>query len=397
MVRSDLGKEGSFQYAPTGNVPKLVDTCIEVCERWLPGSCTHEIVTLGNSSTASQAQTDTFCVNGKEDIDPSASVCVEKAAHKELQLLGLPNELLDYIFEFLDAPPPSSGNIIDHPGASWTQSSSQNLKAISMLCHRLRLIVLPRLFRFSRLDPYRLASYLSFLSINKLESKVSSVVAHLQGPCNHIHPAWWCRLLNSVPATRFAIGCAPHIFAELAQVSINCTDSWAFNMPYHFVEFEQTSESAHQHISYRNLPNILTARPWTSLTVNEGSSLAAYTRYEYFLKRPPSLLAALQMQLPPISITIPPEARAPSEAALAQPQQEPLIPAQVLFTNLQSFSFVAIFPFYNHVDNILKCVRRMTKLRKLFIKLCPEPDSRIIDDEMAVALNHIDLNDPWSE
>jgi len=117
--------------------------------------------------------------------------------------------------------------------------------------------------------------------------------------------------------------------------------------------------------------NLLMARPWCSVTVNEGSSLKAYTTYEYFLRQTPSLMSALLTTKS--------------------------VDADILFRNLSSFSFVAIFPFYNHVDQILKCVRKMRRLKTLFVKLCPEPESNVLSDEIEDARGHIEVNDPWNE
>ena len=70
---------------------------------------------------------------------------------------------------------------------------------------------------------------------------------------------------------------------------------------------------------------------------------------------------------------------------------------QSMFCGLREFEFVAVFPFYNHVDDVLKCVRRMTGLRRFFVKLVPEQGSSVLEDEVRVLKGHIDLNDPWSE
>lgn len=305
------------------------------------------------------------------------------------KFLTLPNELIVHILGCLSGDPPSISNLIDQPKTTWTAQAEHPLKNASVVSHRLRSLTLPLLFRHTRLDPYHLSLFLDFIRRSQLTNHVESVVAHLQGPCNHIHPAWWCRLLNEVPARRFAIGCAPHIFAEIAGISMNMNDTWAFNVPYQFLELVQLPDDTRRHIPYNDMPTIFTARPWHSLRVNEGSSLAAYTSYEYFLKRPPSLIANLQSQL--VSF-----ASAAQIIPLTIPDGPPH-PAQIFLESLKEFSFVAIFPFYNHVDDILKCIRRMTSLRTLFMKLCPEPESTILEDEIKAASYHIDLNDPWSE
>ena len=149
-------------------------------------------------------------------------------------------------------------------------------------------------------------------------------------------------------------------------------DSWAFNMPLQSITFSLQPNAAH--ICALSSRSLLTALPWTSFIVNEGSSLKAYSQYEYFMKRTPSLLSALST--PGSTPTFNPEASA-------------------LFANLTSFSYTAIFPFYNHVDEVLKLIRQMHNLRYLSTKLCPEPGSSVIDEETRGG--HIDLNDAWME
>ena len=108
--------------------------------------------------------------------------------------------------------------------------------------------------------------------------------------------------------------------------------------------------------------------------LNEGSSLKCYTTYEYFLRRTPSPIYSI----PPNTLTLPP---------LPNP----------FLANLQSFSFIAIFPIFNHIDDLLLRVKQMTNLRYLFVKLIPEPNSTILDDEINAAIGHFDVNDPWTE
>ena len=296
----------------------------------------------------------------KDELDRGrGGIATTSSTEQSFWLLDLPNEILSHIFTFLDSPCPSEVNFNSQPSKLLTRSGNLHLKSISTVSERCRSTALPLLFAHARLDPYKLTDFLAFVRSKQLEAHIKSVVAMLQGPCNHLHPAWWARLLNRVPATSFSIICAPHVFAELASISIVDVDSWAFNMPHQVIRFRQDPETARQHISLNDLPNLLTARPWTDFSVNEGSSLKAYTTYEYFLRRTPSLMATLHL----------------SKSA----------EADTMFGNLTSFSFVAIFPFYNHVDEILKSVRKMKKLQKLSLKLCPEPESTVLADEIEEA------------
>lgn len=305
-----------------------------------------------------------------------------------MSLLDLPNELISRIISFLDSPSPFDQTLLHKPilwrkiKQPWQVDDPDNtpdgtltwrddLKQLSLTCHLVRSLTLPILFKHAVLRPLHLTTFLAFLKDKSLTHHVCSLVADVPGIYNHLHPAWWARLLNEVPATRFSISAPPEVLAELAGTSSWSADAWAFDMATQILRFDQTAEVARAKIDYDNLPNFLVARPWTAMTFNEGSSLMAYTTYEFFLRRTPSLLAALHFN---------------NSAA-----------GEAMFANLLRFEFIAIFPFYNHVDEILKCIRRMKRLEKLFIKLCPEPDSTVLHDEIVVAGGHLDINDPWNE
>ncbi|KIX96299.1 uncharacterized protein Z520_08077 [Fonsecaea multimorphosa CBS 102226] len=299
-----------------------------------------------------------------------------------MKLLQLPNEILTRIISFLDTPSPFDADILQKPksalipfeseaGIELTSIKASALKNLTLTCQFLRALTLPVLFKHAVLHPLLLTDFLSFLKRHRLNQHVVSVVAHVPGHYNHVHPAWWARLLNEVPATRLNIVAAPEIFAELAGISSWTSDAWAFDMAFQILQLDQTPEAARMEIDYDNLPNFLVARPWQKMVVNEGSSLQAYTTYEFFLRRTPSLMTALH-----------------SNHSAA---------GDALFANLQSFDFVAIFPFYNHVDEVLKCVRKMRQLRRLFVKLCPEPSSTVFHDEIEMAGGALDVHDPWNE
>ncbi|KIW62406.1 hypothetical protein PV04_10584 [Phialophora macrospora] len=304
-----------------------------------------------------------------------------------MQLLELPNEILARIIMFHDTASPFDVGLLEKPksglgpretddGIRLTSvpagSNRQNtLKNVTLTCRLLRALALPVLFKHAVLDPLLLSDFLAFLKKHSLSHQVSSLVVHVSGHYNHIHPAWWARLLNEVPATRFSVVAPPEVFAELASVHSWSNDAWAFDMPLQVLRFDQSPEAARTKIDYDNLPNFLVGRPWERMVYNEGSSLSAYTTYEFFLRRTPSLLTALHFS---------------SSAA-----------GETLFANLLHFDFIAIFPFYNHVDEVLKCIRKMKRLQRLFVKLCPEPGSTAFNDEMEVAGGALDVHDPWNE
>ncbi|RVX72158.1 hypothetical protein B0A52_04756 [Exophiala mesophila] len=299
-----------------------------------------------------------------------------------MELLDLPNEILAKIISFLDQPSPFDQSIREKPFLQnddispttklpRTVPADASLKNVSTTCSLLRSTALPDLFKHVKVNPLRLSDFIAFLNQNHLNQRVVSVVAIVLGHYNHIHPAWWARLLNEVTATRFSIIAAPSIFAELAGNPTWSNDAWAFNMPFQILSLDQSAEASRCKIDYDNLPSLLTARPWTRALVNEGSSVLAYTTYEYFFRHTPSMLSALHY-----------------DRSIAGDQ---------MFANLEEFKFVAIFPFYNHVEEVLKCIRKMTNLRRLFIKICPSPESTVLHDEIEAAGGHFDINDPWNE
>ena len=303
--------------------------------------------------------------------------------------LTLPTEILDRVIFFLDTPNPFEAVVFQKPKApgsdrSYSSSIAEHytfansscrdlpLKTLSSTTRFLRTLTLPQLFKHSTLQPLELDAFLAFAALHGLGSKVSSLTAHVHTHYNHLHPAWWARLLNALPsATQIAIVAPPEILDALAGIYTWSTDAWAFDMPLQILRLGLSSDYAQQELDYDNLPNLLAAKPWSQMTVNEGSSLMAYTTYEFFLRRTPSLLTALHFNNS--------------------------VAGDALFANLLSLDFVAIFPFYNHVDEILKCIRKMKLLQHLFVKLCPDPHTTIFRDEIELAGGHMDVNDPWNE
>jgi len=308
-------------------------------------------------------------------------------------LLVLPNEVLDHVFAFLGSEPPSARNLVQLPSRDWTISHQVPLKALSTTSHHIRAIVLHRLFRHSRLDPCQLTPFLEFINRSDLARSIESIVAHISALQDCFHPAWYVRLLNEVPLTRLVVGCEPHLFAGITGIRMDLTDRWAFDIPYQYLEVRQSASEAIRQSSYDYLPGLLGIKHWSSVTVNEGSSLAAYTSYQHFLKKPPSLFSNVHICLSSIPLNATPEGL----RELFPETSTQITLVQEMLQNLRDFSFVAVFPFYNHVDDILKCIRRMRNLESLFIKLCPEAGSTVLDDGLRAAGSHIDLNDPWNE
>ena len=284
----------------------------------------------------------------------------------------LPNELFDHVLKYLHHQCPSELNWHQRPDLNIIKSTKTDLKSLSLTSKCMRALTLKRLFAHVCLDPNQSPAFLDFVDQHGLAVHVKSIVAYMTEPCRLIlHPLWWARLLNTVPALTFTIICPPYVFAEFASTSIVDVDSWAFNMPYHVIRFRQSRLAAIRQTSFNDDHDLFSARPWTEFSINEGSSLKVYSQYEYFLRRTPSLMSAVLL-CPSPGLTF-------------------------MLSKLEKFTYTAIFPFYNHVDDVLKNIRKMSNLKHLRFRLCPDPRSSVIDDELMETKGHIDLVDAWME
>lgn len=329
-----------------------------------------------------------------DDLQPSLATTADSFLDaSRSSLLLLPNELLDHVFAFLDAAPPSQRDFTQLPRGGWLDAHHAPLKALSTVSRRLRAIVLQRLFKHARLDPCHLTPFLEFVDRFDLASAIESMVAHVSVLHDCFHPAWYVRLLNQVPVSRLTVGSEPHVLAGVTGLRMNLADRWAFNIPYQYLELRQPAWEASRLVPYSYLPGLFVAKHWDSLKVNEGSSLAAYTSYEYFLKKPPSLMSNINTYLSTMPLDATPDILHETYPATSTQMAS----IQEVLQDLREFSYIAVFPFYNHVDDILKSVRRMKNLEEFFIKMCPDPGSTVLDDAVKAAEGHIDVNDPWAE
>lgn len=108
--------------------------------------------------------------------------------------------------------------------------------------------------------------------------------------------------------------------------------------------------------------------PWTSLLLNEGSSTRVYKTYEYFHKRPPSMLGALL-------------------GVEEYPNDIPLLPAT---NTIAEISYIGIFPLSTH---FITLVQHLPPLERLYVQLVPR--NNILNDRKE--MEHLDMDDLWSE
>ncbi|KAI0101708.1 hypothetical protein GGR51DRAFT_529050 [Nemania sp. FL0031] len=227
----------------------------------------------------------------------------------------------------------------------------------------------------------------------------------------------WDHLFTVLDPLRFTILARPTTLAALLSRMLYLDDAWSFDIPYHILsvarshrqvptngslgngqcsvppsqaQSSSTWESApvgaasntpvtspilRQASTFRPRASravppcpLFTVRPWTSILLNEGSSTKVYRMYEFYLRRPPSILGALL-------------------GCEEHPNDTPLIPQTIV-----DFNYIAIFPLASHFEIL---VQNLPRVDRLFVQLIPKSGSGILED--VDEMKHIDPGDLWME
>ncbi|KAF2239220.1 hypothetical protein EV356DRAFT_528497 [Viridothelium virens] len=314
---------------------------------------------------------------------------------------SLPAELKLQIVSYLDGDAPSVQNFTGEPSVeNWAHCKHQPLKSLSLVSRKWRIAVFPSLFRNIRLnldsmgppllisdDPLyslRLEGFSAFPPTPVLQNRITSLFVYATATNEWVTQIdslvdFWGAILPLMPhLQRIVILANPEAIGNLIDIHIVLHDSWAFDMPLQAIMLEQAPGSEYD--TFMDLPDdrrfprtmcrngVLDPRKWTNISINEGSSLKAYSTYEYFHKTPPSISRGLK------------------EYFRVTP----------LFQTLTHITFVAIFPLPDAVERF---VARFAKLRlvvqSLTVQLAPLYASRLLEDPERVGTAQ--LSDCWSE
>ncbi|KAL4785643.1 hypothetical protein BJX76DRAFT_346837 [Aspergillus varians] len=291
---------------------------------------------------------------------------------------SLPNELLDEIISLLSSAPPSSSRLHQPPSAHITKSRNRDLKNLSLTCSRLLDLVRPHLFSHGFFELNDANDYLSFISGSELGRYVTSVVVKAGDDLDageSSEPPWWRRLLCSLTPRRLTVIAPPSAIGGMFGMQISQEHSWAFEIPLQIVQLEGDWRNCKPTLSSDEHSSLLDCLPWSSMLFNESSSLKAYNHYEYFLYQIPSIFH-----------------RWSAWAYNQSPTERPHLSSSI--ANLTSLTYVAVFPFYNHVQLVLDAVEFMTSLRYLKIQLGPSQNDRVTEIEQRGSM---DPSDCWME
>jgi len=211
----------------------------------------------------------------------------------------------------------------------------------------------------------------------------------------------WRALFQHLAIDRLTLVASPRMLATLLSRMIFLSDAWSFTTGPHILSLslhgntewrlarppedlpatppppprsasqrqraEQAAQAYEAAYGLKRAPcDLFTLRPWRSVLVNEGSSTRVYKTYEFFLKRPPSIVGALL-------------------GSEEHPNDEPLLPPTI-----REFSYVAIFPLSHHFHSL---INHLPPLDRLFVQLVPRHDLLSDADE----LRNVDVGDLWME
>ncbi|KAJ4372745.1 hypothetical protein N0V86_008111 [Didymella sp. IMI 355093] len=204
------------------------------------------------------------------------------------------------------------------------------------------------------------------ISKYQLKQHIKSVVVHtdIEYGLRHVSTAdaplaravneIWAQIFDCLEPNRVVVAAPPATLAGLLDTQMLSSDTWAFDMKTHYIELTHTSPPPMYHMSSSCRPwntALIHRRPWTHISYNEGSSITAYSTYEYHLKQSPKMLYLILMRL-------------------AEEVES--------CCNITSFSFTGVFPFATNVTSIIRALHRIPTLRNVTFQLAPGPENNLL-------------------
>jgi hypothetical protein len=251
----------------------------------------------------------------------------------------------------------------------WIQDGDGFLRTVP---HILWIPHLPKLFD----------DFARFVAQYNLKHHVKSVVVHTdkEYELRHVRTAdaplaravvdMWGSIFRHLEPSRVVVAAPPGTLAGLLDTQVLSSDVWAFEMKMHYVELLQSEPSRLEHSkpNCRRSDSVITQRPWTHLGYNEGSSITAYSTYEYHLKQSPKILYLILVRL----------------AKAVKP-----------CCNITSFSFTGVFPFVTNVTAIVRALHKIPTLKQIRFQLAPGAENNVLNDPKRVG--RAQRSDFWLE
>ncbi|MCJ1395411.1 hypothetical protein MMC18_008297 [Xylographa bjoerkii] len=324
-----------------------------------------------------------------EDTTARETVCLAQS---------LSNEVLATIFALLDSPAPSTSGSRHQPNLQLTTCNSTILKSLSCVCRGWRPVALRILFSHTRFllqygvdapRPNLNTEVKPFLDFIRHEGLVRIVESFVLGISDGVEEAnyrsrdsppldivsFWPNLFRIIDPASVVIVAPPLILGSLTFCSVNSYEILDFHMPYHILslsrprkqelcQWDPLEPSRRYSPCHKNA--LFNIRPWTSLLLNEGSFLRAYSfpDAERRWRTPPSILCDL--------------------VGAKAPHPKALIPSTV-----RTFSYIAVFPFWGHFAYLIDNFPRLNRLYLQFVpinELAPDYWQRAQVDVLALTV-----------
>nr|OQO32221.1 hypothetical protein B0A51_00469 [Rachicladosporium sp. CCFEE 5018] len=192
----------------------------------------------------------------------------------------------------------------------------------------------------------------------------------------------WRRLLSKIDPCTISIVAPPINLAYLTSCHVNTSGDWAFtDMDYHVLQLSRPDISSRMTMGASQpapeAASLFGLRPWTHISLNEGSFLRAYGSYEFFERGPPSLTTSVARSL---SGAVP-SPLLPHDTYLSWP----------ILSEFKSFTYTAIFPFANHAQ----FTSMFKQIEEIILQFAPDVSTGILSDKARVG--KAELADCWQE
>lgn len=296
-------------------------------------------------------------------------------------LLDLPLELLDLIISLLaQEKPPSAKLLYEDPPDGILWSGHHPLKDLSQACHATRGLCFPSLFSAVKVDINSADTFLKFSETHSLFRQANSLVLYLDSKSRSSYlngGNFWLplvRVIDSVKPSVVTVLLTPSLFQRILPYDPNLTDQWAFGIGHQVLQLSLPRELAASPRTSRKAlesQNVFQIREWTHCAFNQGSSLPAYSTYEFFAKTTPSVF---------------------------NPRLEPDLERSLTecgFANLTSLDYSALFPLNEMVEQLCMCMDYMKRLKSLRVQFAPTPSNNVLDNP--TAMGKCQPGDLWQE
>ncbi|KAH7384051.1 hypothetical protein DE146DRAFT_636199 [Phaeosphaeria sp. MPI-PUGE-AT-0046c] len=232
--------------------------------------------------------------------------------------------------------------------------------------------------------PTTFEKFAGFVTQYDLKHHIKSVVVHTEkeyqlrhataadAPLARAVTDIWSTIFRYLEPTRVVVAAPPATLAGLLESQMLSADAWAFDMKMHYTELIQPEPLRLEHMQsdarFSNNSALIHRRPWSHLGYNEGSSITAYSTYEYHLKQSPKILYLILVRL-------------------AKEVQS--------CCNITSFSFTGVFPFATNITAVLRALHKIPTLKHISFQLAPGPENNALDDPKKI--RRAQTSDFWLE